>query len=345
MVVSQDKQIRKIELKNEVEQAGAFYGVWIYGKCAFLLPNRYPSLVRFDMEAEKITYIDGITEFNIAVMPDNERIPAARWMWRGKLCFMNPAGTQLMCVDVDTLERTVISININRLIIAVGFKKINGEDFWMIPHEGTVVTHWNIVTGETKDYNLGIEGIKSIHRKYKTECNQRVFGSVAVMDDAIICAPSWGNKFVKLDIQTEKVTEWIPPFSVSTEESSPYIPNWGVGYFICDINAQDKYQFVLTSERKLYDINLDTKELWEVKMRFDREEVYCHANGYGKESQWLQYCCMENVFNSIVDELEGTIHGKKFNKQMQIERYLQINASPDGNCGERVYQYIAKSLD
>lgn len=344
LAVSQDKRIRKIELKNEVEQAGAFAGFFIYGTFAYLLPNRYPFLVRFDMETEEITYIDGITEFNIAVMTDNERIPAARWIWRGKLCFMNPAGTQLMCVDGDTLEKSVIPININRLIIAAGFKEINGEDFWMIPHEGTVVTHWNIETGETKDYDLEIEGIKSIHRRYKTECTQRVFGSMAFLDDIIIFAPSWGNKFVELNPMTGKTEEWESPFNVSAEEISPYIPNWGMGYFVRDF-TDSKYQFMSTFERKLYDTDLHTKEIQEVEVQFDREEVYRHANGYGKESQWLQYCCMEDVFNSIVDELDGTVHGEDFNKQKQIEGYLQINASPDGKCGEKVYQYIIKSLD
>lgn len=345
LVVSRDKSIRKIELKNEVEKAGAFAGFFIYGTFAYLLPNRYPSLVRFDMETEKITYIDGIAEFNIGVMPDNERIPAARWIWRGKLCFMNPAGTQLMYIDLETLEKSVFSIGINKLMIGIGFEKIDGEDFWMIPHEGTVVTHWNIETGETKDYDIGIEGIKSIHRRYKAECDQRVFGSMAFVDDAIIFAPFWGNKFVKLNPMTGETEEWKSLFDTSAEDIDQYIPNLGVGYFVCDLMDSNKYQFMLTSERKLYDINLHTKEIQEVEIQFDKEEVYSHANGYGKESQWLQYCCTENVFNSIVDELEEMIHGENFSKQMQIEGYLQINASPNGDCGKKVYQYIIKSLD
>ena len=165
------------------------------------------------------------------------------------------------------------------------------------------------------------------------------------MDDAIIFAPSWGNKFVELNPMTGKTEEWKSPFDTSAEDIDQYIPNWGIGYFVRDLMDSNKYQFILISERKLYDIDLHTKESKEVEIQFDREEVYRHANGYGKESQWLQYCCTENVFNSIVDELEGTIHGEDFDKQKQIEGYLQINASPNGDCGEKVYQYIIKSLD
>lgn len=345
LVVSQDKRIRKIELKNEVEQGGAFAGFWIYGDYAFLLPNRYPSLVRFNMKTEEILYLSGISDFNIAVMPDQERIPAARWIWREKLYFMNPAGTQLLIIDMDTLEANVTPININRFITGAGLKEINGEDFWLIPYEGTTVTRWNMVTGETKDYDLAVEGIKSINRRYKTECNQRIFGNMAFVDDDIIFSPFWGNKFVQLNPSTGEAEEWQSPFDLSAEDISPYIPNWGIGSFTRDVNNLEKYRFVLSTERKLYDIDLHTKEIREVDMHFDRDDVYRHANGYGKESQWLQYCCVENVFNSIADELDGTIHGEAFDKDRQVRGYAQINASPDGDCGDKIYRYVTKSLE
>lgn len=345
LVVSRNKEIRKIKLKNEVEQAGVFAGLWIYGDYAFLLPNRYPALVRFNMKTEEIMYLSGISDFNIAVMPDQERIPAVRWIWREKLYFMNPAGTQLLQINMDTLEVSVTSIHINRLIIGAGLKEIDGEDFWLIPHEGTTVTRWNIVTGEKRDYDLAVRGIKSIHRRYKTECNQRIFNNMAFVDDKIIFSPFWGNKFVKLNPDTCETEEWESPFDTSAEDISPYIPNGGIGGFTRDIINLEKYKFIFLKERKLYDIDLHTKEVREVDIHFDREDLYRHANGYGKESQWLQYCCKENVFNSIADELDGNVHGEMFDRQKQIKEYSQINASPDGNCGEKVYKYVRKSLE
>lgn len=343
LVVSQNKKIRRIELKNEVEQGGVFAGFWICGDYAFLLPNRYSSLVRFNMKTEEITYLGGVSDFNIAVMSDGERIPAARWIWRKKMYLMDPAGTQLMCIDMHTLEKTVIPININRLLIGVGYKEINGEERWLLPYEGTTVTCYNMVTGEIKNYDLAVEGMKSINRRYKTECDRRIFGSMAFVDDEIVFAPYWGNKFAKLNPKTDETEEWESPFDASAEDVSPYIPNWGVGYFVCDISNPDKYRFMLTRERKLYDIDLHTKEIREVEIHFDREDVYRHANGYGKESQWLQYCCVENVFNSMADELDGTIHGAAFDRQKQIKEYSQVNASPDGDCGEKVYRYVIES--
>lgn len=345
LAISQNKIIRKIELKNEVEQSGTFAGFWAYGDYTFLRPNRYPALVRFNMKTEEVMYLRGISDFNIAVMPNQERILAAGWIWRGKMYFMNPAGTQLLQVDTDTLETSVTSININQLIVCAEYKENDGEEFWLIPYEGTTVTRWNIVTGEKIDYDLTVEGIKSIHRGHKMECNQRFFGDVAFVDNQIIFAPYWGNKFVKLEPDTGEAEEWESPFDTSSEDISTYIANGAVGWFVRDINDITKYQFFNYAQRKLYNIDLHTKEIQEIGIHFDRDDVHNHASGYGKESQWLQYCCMENVFNSIEDELEGNIHGEAFDRQKQIKAYLQINASPDGDCGEKIYRYVTKSLE
>lgn len=344
LAVSQNKTIRKIELKNEVEQSGVFSGFWIYGDYAFLLPNRYPALVRFNMKTEEIMYLTGVGQFNVAEI-NTERIPAANWINNDKMYFMNPTGTQLLGVDMETLETEVTSLNFNRLFYGAGRKEIKSDDLWLLPYEGTTVTHWNIVTGETKDYDLTVEGIKSMHRGYKNECNQRMFGSMAFVDDEIIFSPAWGNKFVKLNPYTGKAEEWESPFNTSAEDISQYIPNWGIGGFIYDVNNTEKCSFMLSSERKTYDIDLHTKEIKEVEMSFEKEEVYRHADGYGKESQWIQYCCVENVFNSVADELGGNIHGETFDREKQIKEFSQINASPDGDCGEKIYRYVTKNME
>lgn len=344
LVISKEKRIRKIELRHEVEQSGAFAGLWIYNDYAIILPNRYSSLVRFNMKTEEVLYLTGVSQFNIAVV-NEERIPAARWIWRKKMYLLNPEGTKFISIDMDTLEVKEKQVSINQFITGIGLKDLDGEEAWLIPFEGTTVTRWNILTDEKKEYDLQVEGLKSIHRSNKIECSQRVFGSMAFLNDGVIFAPSWGNKFVKLNPQKNEVKEWISPFNTSEEDISSYIPNWGIGYFSYSIQDTEKYQFIFGPERKLYDIDLQTKAVHEVEIEFSKKEVYSHATGYGKESQWLQYCCKEDVFNSIVDELAGSIHGHAFDKQKQIQEYLQVNASPDGDCGEKVYQYIIKNRD
>lgn len=343
LAVSQDRTVRKIELKSEIEQSGAFAGFLIYGDYAFLLPNRYPALVRFDMRTEKVAYLYGVGEFNVNCI-NGERIPASRFIWREKLYFMNPEGTSLMCIDMDTLKTSVRPININRFIIGAGFKETDGEDFWLIPYEGTVITHWNAVTGEIKEYNLAVDGMEAINRRYKVKDNKYIFGSIAFIDDDIIFSPNWGNKFVKLNPGTGTVQEWTSPFDTSAKDVSQYKNNWGIGCFVRDTVNVNRYRFVYAPQRKIYDIDLRTKEIKEVYQSFDEKDIYDHADGYGKESQWTQYCCCESCFNSLKDELDGNIHGNAFDRETQIKEYARINASPDGDSGEKIYRYITEKL-
>ncbi len=343
LVVSQDKIIRKIELKNEIEYSGAFAGFWIYGDYAFLLPNRYPALVRFDMRTEKITYVEGVSEFNINRIND-ERIPALRFIWRENMYFMNPEGTRLLCIDMDTLKTSVRSVNINKFIIGAGLKEIDSEDFWLIPYEGTLITRWNADTGDIKEYNLAVDGIEAINRRYKTKDNKYIFGSMAFMDDEIIFSPNWGNKFVKLNPDTGTVQEWISPFDTSAKDISQYRGNWGIGYFVRDIADLSRYGFVYAPQRKIYDIDLRTKEIKEVYQSFDEKDIYDYADGYGKSSQWTQYCCWESCFNSLKDELDGNIHGDAFDRGLQMNEYARINASPNGDSGEKIYRYVTEKF-
>jgi hypothetical protein len=52
------------------------------------------------------------------------------------------------------------------------------------------------------------------------------------------------------------------------------------------------------------------------------------------------YCCNENVFNSVENLITDSIHGGRFDGDTQIKAYSTINASMDGNCGERVYNFL-----
>nr|MCR4834404.1 hypothetical protein [Butyrivibrio sp.] len=56
--------------------------------------------------------------------------------------------------------------------------------------------------------------------------------------------------------------------------------------------------------------------------------------------EWLKYCCMEEIRCSIEDMIAGNIPGHQHNKDEQIKEFADINASVDGDCGEKVYQFI-----
>ena len=95
-----------------------------------------------------------------------------------------------------------------------------------------------------------------------------------------------------------------------------------------------------TPERKLYDINIDTKEYKEVKITFDCDELKRHEPGFMEESEWLQYCLGENAFNSLKDLLDDNITGKPFDRERQLKAFSKINADTEGTCGRNVYNFV-----
>lgn len=342
LVISQDKQVKKIELKREVERQGAFGGFWFWKDKIYLLPNQYPDLVVMDLINEEITYISGIRDFMFGQV-NEERVCAARWIWRDKLHFLNPAGDKLLSIDIGTYKIEIKNVSFNRLMTGVAAKEVDCDTLWFVPYSGSVITRWNPQTGETKDYNVKVDGMTSIHRRYKTECDLHMLGSVGFCDDRLIISPNWGNKFVELDMSTGQVKEWIPPFEVSTQDKNGYWLNWGMGSFVLDLTDLS-YRYFYVPERKIYDIDLKTKEAREVKVTFNKQEVCSHLSGFSKWSEWIQYIWAEDVFNTLEDLIDGNIQGNQFDKRKQLQAYAEINASVNGDCGEKVYRYVMENM-
>jgi hypothetical protein len=53
---------------------------------------------------------------------------------------------------------------------------------------------------------------------------------------------------------------------------------------------------------------------------------------------------METAFNSLQDLLDGTIHGKPFNRERQLKEYSSIAANNDGTAGEKIYDFAMKQM-
>jgi len=341
LVIEKNKQMRRIELKHETENPGAFQGSWYWKDKLFLLPNLYSALVILDLSTEEITYITGVSNFNVGYI-NGERVAAAKWIWRNKLYVLNFAGTKLLVVDNTTFHSEIKDVPFGRIIVSETTKELDYETVWLIPYSGTVIINWNIETGQYQEYDVKVEGLTSIHRRHKQECDIKILGTIAFVKDKLIISPNWGNKFVELDLNTGLVKEWKPPFEISTEDKSVYYSNWGMGYFIKDL-YKPIYRYFYAPQRKSYDINLETKEAKELEIVFDKHEVFSHASGFSKWSQWTQYICAEDVFNTLEDLLNNEIHGNKFHREKQEQAYANINANVNGDCGEKIYRYVLGS--
>ena len=137
---------------------------------------------------------------------------------------------------------------------------------------------------------------------------------------------------------------WETPFDMSNRGRNGYFCSEGMGGFCITFPQRGKADCRIwyAPKRRLYDINIDTKEYKEVEIDFDYEELKMQEPGFSEESEWLPYCLNESAFNSLNDLLDGNITGNSFDKERQINAFSRINVSTDGMCGEKIHCLVCQ---
>lgn len=340
LVVTDGKVEKCIPLKNMVERVGAFVGAWNIGRYILLLPNDYPYVVKFDTVSERIDYIEGCKEiFRTEVQ--REKRCGGSCVWKNYFLLASPADNRVIFIDSNTSQVKVLSTKVSK---AGGCMSMipDGNDVWLLPYEGDVITRWNPETGEAREYSGLPEGFHCINKAYGYVCRERPFGRMALDKDYAYLSPAWGNMFIRLDRITGKMEEWMPSFSVPQNEKNGYYTSSTRGNFIehTDADGGRRYTYFSVYDKKLYDVELNKNEFKEISIVFDREQLKEHEPGFCENSNWLQYVCMENAFNSLRDFLDENITGARFDKEKQIEAFGTITANHDGTSGEKIHRFV-----
>ncbi|MDE6568246.1 MAG: hypothetical protein K2K70_11015 [Lachnospiraceae bacterium] len=348
LLVIEDKRIRKIEFKFEIMQDSAFSGYWYNEKYIFLFPLRYPFLVRFNIETEEAQYIDGIKQFNVRNI-NGEWRTGSRCPYGNELIFASPEDNQFLFMDMDTLQARMLSSASKSNLGTQGIVP-DGDDLWLLPLNGMVITRWDPKTGELQEYSDLPQDFKSVKWPYELECEERPFGNITVSrengEEHIVISPTWGNMYLTLDRETGRMEEWVPPITFTNRGKNCYFVADGMGGFVVTIPQRGKSDCRIwyAPERRLYDINIKTKECKEVEIAFDYEELREHASGFAEESEWMQYCLNESAFHSLKDLLNDNITGETFDRERQINAFSRVNVNTNGTCGINVYNFIGKKL-
>lgn len=349
LLIIKNKKIRKIDLGKKIEQMGAFRGCFYNEKYLFLYPFRYPFLIRFDMETEKILYISGITQFNVG------KIEGA-WYFGGtalyynELIFASPEDNQFIFMNIDTLETRILKCETG-VIRGVYAISVDGDCLWLLPVKGMAVVRWNPETGDIREYTDIPKGFQSIKWPYECECDEMPFGAVAISkedhQESIVISPAWGNMYLSLDRKSGRMKEWKSPVGTETRGKNGYYWTDRMGGFVVTQPQLGKADCRIwyAPERKLYDININTKEYQEVEIEFDYDDLVAHEPGFMEASDVMQYCLNENAFNSLKDLLDDNITGQTFDKERQIRAFSKVNADTEGTCGRNVYRFVKKKLE
>lgn len=354
MLIIENKKIRKIEFIKYNIRGAAFSGYWHDDDCRYLylFPYQYPMLIRYHLETGQIDYIDEIQSFYVQ-MVNNEWQKGGTNLYENELLFASPTNSQILFMDIYTLEKRVCKINSESNL---GIQSIarNGkeEELWLLPIKGMAITRWNPNTGEVREYSNVPDYYRVRKFPYEYECDEHPFSNIVFFEQdnqkLAVITPNWGNMYLSFDEDTGEMKEWKIPIGYENRGKNGYYRTGSMGGFIftwhqadlCEPNCRIWY----SPERKLYDINVFTKEYKEVEIEFDYDDLLAHEPGFAEESESLQYCLTENAFNSLKDLLDNNITGNQFDRERQLKAFSKINVNTDGTCGKNVYECVKKKM-
>lgn len=345
LVIKDHQIVETIELRHELEKAGAFCGAWRVGSFLYLIPNQYPDIVRYDTKRKRVNYLSGYRDLFVKMVNGAWRIGGS-CVWKNFVMIASANDREVLAIDSVTMKVQRLSIRSKH---PGGWMVLvpDGNEIWMLPFEGGAIIRWNPGNGQTTEYDQLPEGFQCKNRPYGYSCMERPFFGIATTKKQVIVSPYWGNMFLAIDKKSGEISQWQPPFPVVDETKNGYWNAWAEAVFLRPIQTTKEgvtYRLFYYPERKLYDVNPDTGAYREIPIVFQKEELRAHEAGFCENSDWLQYCCVENALCSLKDLLDGTLCGKPFDRERQLASYASITANMDGTCGEKVHRTVCQRL-
>lgn len=343
LVVQDGRVVRKIELERHIERYGAFRNAVGCGDYLFLIPNKYPAIVRYDTRKGEIRYFTEHLDILIGSVQGERRLGGI-CVHNGYLFLASPVDNYVLAIRAETGEMQVLTTNAENSCGCCGLSS-DGTDLWFRPYEGYTITRWNPDSGEVREYEVHIEGLTCHHPGLGYECERTPFASPAFCGKHVYLPPFWGNKYVCLDKDTGEMSEWKPPFVQPDTVKNGYYSCGSRAYFTPWKSVEEGERYLYSDcDKKLYRINPETGSCSEIEIVFRPEELREHEPGFQEVSDWMQYACMENAFNSLPDFLAGKTTGNLFDRDRAIRAFGKAAANLDGTSGDKIYEFMRSQL-
>lgn len=344
LLIEQDSIVKRVKLNRCLEQRNAFCGAVGCGQYLLLLPNKYPTIVRYDTITGEVRYLSEYLEFWISEERGERRI-GGFCIWKDYLFMASPVNNYVVGLHVPTAKIQLMSTGAENNC-GCSYIIADGEELWLFPYEGYMVTRWNPESGEVREYDCHVAGIQCRHPIHGYICDLIPFAYPAILSEMIYLPPNWGNLYLKLDKESGEVTVWKCPCGQKTKKKNGYFPPVGEAAAFSETVEKEKgdWRLFIHADKKLYDLNLFTGEYRERSIDFPVEECRKIAAGFGQMSEWNMYAACEDAFHTLSDFLEENMGGTPFDvgKSRQVFEGIAVNS--DGTCGRKVYEFIRKKV-
>lgn len=345
LVIRNKKIIKRIKLREDESRDGLFARSVLLQNKIFMIPLRYSAIVCLDLRDDSVSYIEG-TKDVVSILLGDFWFVGGSCVWQDKLVVSAASSAKQFIITPETLAVETIDLEPDRIS---GFSGLVPEDdkIWLLPIQGQEIWCWDPRKGNVKKYVGFPDGFTCEHPGMHFECDLMPLGSVAFANNTVYITPNWGNKFLKLDRASGKISEWKNDFKPSPQAANGYLYTWAIGWFFWqgwDQITTRLPKFMYAPTRTLYQVDWQREQWEKVPVSFDDDSKERMAIGFDRMSKWFLYGCIENAFNSLKDLLDGNIHGKAFDKERQLKAYESIAVNNDGTAGEKIYAYTRKQL-
>ncbi len=345
LIIGDHKIERRIPLERQLEKAGAFRGSVHMGDYLFLMPNQYPAIVRFDLRTEKIDYIRGLNDAIVQKVQGvwEEWRLGGLAIWGEWLLMASPTSQRVIGLHSRTLETREFMAGSPTNTGGCLSMIPDGDEFWMLPHFGRIITRWNPSTGEYREYTDWPADFLCHDFPDGDPCNEKPFASGLCDDEYLLLIPLWGNKFMRIHKETGVMEEWNTPFPVTLKGKNEYFFAGSVGGFSYLPDKKDVL-FWYAPTRTWHQYNMHTRQFAPIEISFDKDELDAHVSGFTELSEWVRYGCVEDAFNSLPDFIADNIKGAPHDRERQLKAFSEVAANADGTSGEKIYRFTMEKL-
>ncbi|WP_155266671.1 hypothetical protein [Selenomonas ruminantium] len=342
ILILQDKKlVRRIPLRDLSAAPPRFADACRHGRYIFLIPVRYPAIVRYDIQTCKVDYVEGYSQL-LAGELDGRWLSGGYCLWQDKLLLASPADGNILVVDVNTLATQQLLLDRDDQGGCLSLIPY-GNEIWLLPRKGFKLRCWKPQTGELNVYEQVPEDYSCVHVPLRFDCDLLPWGTPLVTEDIVYLPPWWGNQFLKLDKKTGTFMPWEVPFKATCRSENCYFASDRCGDFQRQDSAGDKL-FFYAPDRSLYKFYPETNQ-------FNKQELVIVADsqkqldkGFARQSEWMRYACQEDTRNTLAGFLAGQVYGNRFQEDEQMKAFSEIAAHIEGDAGIAIHRFIMEKI-
>lgn len=338
------KEVKMISLEEPLAW-GNFGRSVCYQQYIFMMPYRYPAILRYDLRNGQCTYYtDCIQELLQYRTSDHDELFVGFCVRENKILAPTLLTNKVLEFDMNTGNYKFHTIGPNDANYANIID--DGRAYWLIPWTTKSIVRWNYMTGQTKEYHDYPENF-TCAADWNTG-DTYMFSGTAYNNGSIWFFPGLSNMIMRLDIATGQIKKVnLPlPYEENTCKSQFYIQQ--NNYFSIS-NYGNKYVISLSSyDRSMLVIDTTTENCWLIPCRLSPEDIQKLSRpmreSFGKIRKDATYVATENNLWRTIETFLNYVVSESHDQQAQKDSYANFIENMDGTCGEKVHQYIMKQI-